>query len=216
MAETLFERRALAEEHYRRGLELKKNGNRQEAVLAFRQSLEDDPAFFDPLLELLVEQEETGEAKDLRTEEVLRRADQKYKLGIALLKHSRPEKALRHLKSACEFENTNAKYHCGYAEALLAAGRQDDAREILRYAAEAHGGSNPRLYRARANVLMAEIHLDSGHRSRARRRLLAAFAQDPANPEIMPLLKRSRLGLFQRLFVLPRLQKKAESRKSNA
>ncbi len=215
MAETIFERRAAAEDHYRRGLQLKQEGFLLEAEQEFRQSLEEDPAFFDPLLELLVDQEETGVSEDIRTDELLRRADQKYRLGMALLKHGRAEKAVRHLKAACLAENTNAKYHCGYGEALLAVGRLDDARETLRYAAEAHGGSHPRKYRARAHMLLGELYLKDGKISRARRRLLMAYAQDPKNDEIMVLLKQTRVGWFRRIFVLPRMLSAAQKRKSN-
>ena len=97
MFETMFERRSVAEEHYQRGLQLKRKGYLLEAEHEFRQSLETDPAYFDPLLELLVEQEETGISEDIRSDQLLRRADQKYKLGMALLKHNRPERAIRHL-----------------------------------------------------------------------------------------------------------------------
>ncbi len=214
MAETIFKRRAIAQEHYRRGLELKNNGFLLEAEQEFRQSVEEDPAYFDPLLELLVEQEESGISEDIRTDELLRRADQKYKLGMALLKHGRAEKALRHLNAACDIEKTNAKYSCGYAEALLAAGRQEEAWEALRYAAEMHSGSNARQYRARANMLLGIEHLHSGRMSRARRRLLAAYVMNPKNEEILPLLKESRVGILHRLFLIPRLLR-AKKRKSN-
>jgi tetratricopeptide (TPR) repeat protein len=215
MAETIFERRANAQELYRRGLDLKSNGLLEEAEQAFRQSLENDPAYFEPLLELLLEQEETGEPQDDRAEELLKRADQKYKLGMALLKHGRAEKAIRHLKSACDIENTNSKYHCGYGETLLAAGRQDEAIEVLRYTAEAHGGSNPWQFRARANMLLGDLHSQAGHRSRARRRLLAAYTLDPNNMEIALKLKHVRIGLFRWLSMLPKLRR-AKNRKRNA
>jgi thioredoxin-like negative regulator of GroEL len=215
MAETIFARRANAQEHYQRGLELKQDGLVQEAEQEFRHSLEEDPAYFEPLLELLVCQEESEAAEEVRTDSMLKRADQKYKLGMALIKHGRPEKALRHLKAACDIENTNSKYHCGYAEGLLAAGRQDEAEEILRYAAEAHGGSNPRVHRARANMLLGDLHYQAGHRTRARRRLVAAYTMDPNNMEISLLLKKVRIGLLRRLFLIPKLNR-ARNRKSNA
>jgi tetratricopeptide (TPR) repeat protein len=215
MAETIFERRANADEHYQRGMELKNSGSLLEAEQEFRQSLEEDPAYFEPLLELLVGQEETGTQLDIRPDDLLKRADQKYKLGMALLKNNRAEKALRHLKAACDFENTNAKYYCGYGEALVAAGRHDEAVEVLRYAAEAHGGSNSRQHRAKANMILGEMHHQAGHRSRARRRLLAAYTMDPDNMEITLRMKQVRVGLLTRLFLIPKINR-ARNRKSNA
>ncbi len=214
MAETIFERRAQAQEHYKRGMKLKEDGFLLEAEQEFRHSLEDDPAYFEPLLELLVEQEETGVSEDIRTDKLLRRADQKYKLGLALLRNDRAEKAVRHLHAACQLENTNAKYHCGFAEALMAVGRREEALEILRYAAEINGGSNPWQYRAQANILLGEVHLQDRHFGRARQRLIRAYSLNPQNEEILPLLKRSRVGFFRRLFLLPKINR-AKNRKSN-
>lgn len=214
MAETIFQRRALAQEHYQRGLKLKEDGLVVEAEQEFRQSLQEDPVYFEPLLELLIEQEETGVVEDTRPERMLRRADQKYKLGMALLKHGRAEKAIRHLKAACDLENTNAKYHCSYAEALMAINRREEALETLRYAAEVHGGSNPWQHRAKANVLLGEAHLNEGHKSRARQRFIRAYVLDPNNEEIRMWLRRSRVGFLQLLFLIPRVQR-AKKRKSN-
>lgn len=198
MTETLFERRSAAEEHYQRGLELKRKGFFLEAEQEFRQSMETDPAFFDPLLELLIEQEEEGIAEDLRTSQLLRRADQKYKLGIALLKHNRPEKAVRHLNEACALESDNAKYLCALAQALAASGRKEEAMEKLRIAAGVRGGSNPQENSARAHYLLGKMHLKEGHVNRARRRLLMAYALNPEAEEVIVLLKKVGVGPLRR------------------
>jgi tetratricopeptide (TPR) repeat protein len=213
MSETLFERRSAAEEHYRRGLELKRKGYLLEAELEFKQSLETDPAYFDPLLELLVEQEQTGFAEDIRSDQLLRRADQKYKLGVALLEHNRPEKAIRHLEAACELETDNAKYLCALAEALTANKRKSDAREKLRIAANAMGGSEPDKYRARAHYLLGKMHLKDGHLGRARRRLVMAYSMDPKNENISRLLRKAKVGKLRQMLMKSKLKKNEQLEK---
>jgi tetratricopeptide (TPR) repeat protein len=207
MFETMFERRSAAEEHYQRGLQLKRKGYLLEAEHEFRLSLETDPAYFDPLLELLVEQEETGISEDIRSDQLLRRADQKYKLGMALLKHNRPERAIRHLEAACELENDNARYLCGLGEALAAFSRKAEAKEKLRLATTVSGGSEPRKYNARANYLLGKMHFKQGHINRARRRLLMAYSLDSNSAEISSLLKRAKVGPLTKWFALPRIRK---------
>ncbi|MCX6640974.1 MAG: hypothetical protein NTW14_10940 [bacterium] len=202
MLETILERRATAEEHYRRGLRLKGEGYLLEAEQEFKLSMEVDPAYFDPLLEILIEQEETGVSEDIRTDELLRRADQKYRLGMALLKHKRAEKAIRHLNDACQSELDNAKYLVGLAEALADCGRLKEAKENLRIAAELHGGSDPLRYRARAHLLLSEMHLKDGHLRRARRRVMMAHSLDPKNEDIALMFKRVKIGPIQRMFLV--------------
>lgn len=217
MHETLFERRAVAEEHYQRGLQLKRKGFLLEAEQEFQQSMEADPAYFDPLLELLVEQEEDGIAEDIRTNQLLRRADQKYKLGMALLKHNRPEKAVRHLSDACDLEGDNARYLCGLAQALTASGRKAEAIEKLRLAAEVEGGSNSRENRARAHYLLGKMHYKEGHIHRARRRLLMARALDPESEEIGALLRKVGVGFLQRWLAPHRMRHQDDQkRKGNS
>jgi tetratricopeptide (TPR) repeat protein len=214
MTETLFERRSEAEEHYQRGLQLKRRGFLLEAEQEFRLSLETDPSFFDPLLELLIEQEETGISEDIRSDQLLKRADQKYKLGMALLKHRRPEKAVRHLQAACDLESDNARYLCGLAEALEKAGRREDAREKLRIAANAAGGSEPVKYRARAHYLLGKLHLKEGHLHRARRRLLTAYSLDPDCGDVSTLLRRAKVGKLRQMLMMSKLKKAGVAKKN--
>ncbi len=195
----MFERRSVAEEHYQRGLHLKRKGFLLEAEQEFRESLETDPAYFDPLLELLVEQEESGISEDIRSEQLLRRADQKYKLGMALLQHNRAEKAIRHLEAACELESDNARYICGLAEAMAVIGQKKEAMERLRIATAARSGSEPDKYNARANYLLGKLHYKAGNINRAKRRLMMAYSQDPKNGEISAMLKRVRIGALKRM-----------------
>ncbi len=206
MAETLFERRAAAQDHYHRGLELKRQGFLLEAEQEFRKSIEADPCYFDPVLELLVEQEEGG-SEDLRTEHLLRRADQKYKLGIALLKHGRGEKAVRHLRAACELEKENSKYHCGLAKALIACGLEGEAMDVLRRAARFLGGSDPVEHRALANLMLGKLHIKADHKHRARRRLLLACSLGIDNEEIARLLKKLGIGSLRRAFLISRMRR---------
>ena len=176
MLETLCERRATAQEHYQRGLELKRKGFLLEAEQEFRESMEIDPSYFDPLLELLVEQEGNGISEDIRTDELIRRADQRYKLGMALLKNNLAEKAVRHLSAACDLERDNTRYQYGLAKALATCGHTREAKAKLRIAAEINGGSNPRFHRAQANYLLAKMHMKAGHSRRAKRRLFLAYS----------------------------------------
>lgn len=208
MPETMFDRRTEAEDHYRRGLELKRQGYLLEAELEFRQSLETDPAYFDPLLEILVQQEETGSAEDIRSDQLLQRAEQKYKLGKALMEHDRAEKAVRHFEAACELETDNAKYFCWLGEALAKAGRIRDAKDKLRIAANVTGGSDSEKYRARAHYLMGKWHLEDDHKTRARRRLLMAYILDPKCSKITRLMKKAGIGSLQKIFLLPKLKQK--------
>ncbi|MBU0519057.1 tetratricopeptide repeat protein [bacterium] len=207
MPETMFDRRSEAEEHYRRGLELKRQGYLLEAELEFKQSLEADPAYFDPLLEILIEQEEHGAAEDIRSDQLLRRADQKYQLGMALMKNNRAEKAVRHFEAACNLESDNAKYFCGLGEALAKTGQMREAREKLRIAANTTGGSNSEKYRARAHYLMGKWHLEEGHKTRARRRLMMAYILDPKSEKTAKLMKKAGISSLQKIFLLPKLKK---------
>ena len=200
MSETMFERRSAAEEHYQRGLQLKRKGYLLEAEREFRESLETDPAFFDPLLELLIEQEETGISEEIRCDQLLRRADQKYKLGMALLQHNRPEKAIRHLQAAYELESDNAKYICGLAEALTAFNQHQEAMEKLRFATSAEGGSDPKKHQARAHYMLGKLHFKAGNFKRAKRRLMLAYELDPKNEKIAIMMKRAKVSIFRRLF----------------
>lgn len=208
MSETLFERRSVAQAHYERGLELKRQGFLLEAEQEFRRSMEADPCYFDPVLELLVEQEEGGISEDIRTEHLLRRADQKYKLGMVLLEHNHPEKAVRHLRAACDLEKENSKYHCGLARALLVCGQDGEAREVLRTAAKAPGGSDPREHRAQANFILGKMHLKAGHKRRAQRRLLMACSLGMDTEELRHLLKKLGIGTLRRAFLMTRLRRK--------
>ncbi len=210
MTETLFERRSEAEEHYQRGLQLKRRGFLLEAEQEFRLSLETDPSYFDPLLELLIEQEETGITEEIRSEQLLKRADQKYKLGMALLEHGRPEKAVRHLQAACEAETDNARYLCGLAEALKKSGRKEEAKEKLRIAANAVSGSEPVKYRARAHYLLGKMHLKEGHMHRARRRLLMAYSLDPECGDVTTLLRKAKVGRLRQMLMLSKYRKSVQ------
>ena len=207
MAETLFERRAAAQDHYDRGLELKRQGFLLEAEQEFRKSMEADPCYFDPVLELLVEQEE-GSSEDLRTDHLLRHADQKYKLGMALLHHGRSEKAIRHLQAACDVERDNSKYHCGLAKALIACGQEAAAMEVLRRAARVRGGSDPVEHRAQANLMLGKLHLKAGHKHRARRRLLLACSLGMDDEEIARSLKKLGVGSLRRAFLISRMKRR--------
>ena len=207
MSETLFRRRATAEEHYGRGLELKRKGYLLEAEEEFRRSLEADPAFFDPLLEIFMDQEQASVAEDIRSDQLLRRADQRYKLGMALLDHGQPQRAVRHLRAACDLEGDNARYFCALAEALAVTGRPEEAAEKLRVAADLKGGSDPEKHRARAHYLLARMHLKAGHVNRAKRRLLLAYALDPQNEQIAADLKKVRVGVLRRMILASRLKR---------
>ncbi|TKJ42359.1 hypothetical protein CEE37_01370 [candidate division LCP-89 bacterium B3_LCP] len=215
MVETLFERRATAQEHYKKGLQLKREGYLLEAEQEFRQSMDTDPSYFDPLLELLLEQEETGISEEIRCDQLLRRAEQKYKFGMALLKHKRPDKAVRHLQSACEIETDNVRYHCGLAEALAACSRVDEALASLRIATKVTGGSNPRQHRAKANFLLGKLHMKEGRIHRARRRLLMAYSQGEDGEETQALLKTLGVGKLRRAFMMSRLKRREYEMKQN-
>jgi hypothetical protein len=201
MLDAILERRATAEEHYKRGLRLKGEGYLLEAEEEFKLSVETDPAYFDPLLEILIDQEKSGISEEIRTDELLRRADQKYKLGMALVRNKHPEKAIRHLTAACQAELDNSKYLVGLSQALIDAGRVKEAKDNLRIATELNGGSDPSRFRAQAHVLLAELHLKDGHASRARRRAMLAHSLDPKNEEVTLMLKRAKVGPLQRLLL---------------
>lgn len=213
MLDTLCERRATAQEHYQRGLDLKRKGFLLEAEQEFREAVEIDPCYFDPLLELLVEQEGKGISEEIRTDELIRRADQKYKLGMALLKNNLAEKAVRHLQAACDLERNNARYHCGLAKALAACSQAREAKANLRIAAEINGGSNSRLYRAQANYMLAKMHLKENHVRRAKRRLILAYILDYENEEIVHLMKKLGIGALRRGWILMRHKNRMGGRK---
>ncbi len=98
-----------------------------------------------------------------------------------------PDRAIPLLEQAADLSPDDNAVKLALADALGAAGRFDEARNLLRTLVDAFGGRRPKE-RAPVHYHLARLDLALGDRARALVELDAATRIDPANPEILRTL----------------------------
>ncbi|MBS2011556.1 MAG: tetratricopeptide repeat protein [Deltaproteobacteria bacterium] len=134
-----------------------------------------------PLAELLTEGATHAPDKATRLSRLREAAElHRHKTGT-------PGRAIPLLEQAADLAPDDNAVKLALADALGAAGRFDEARNLLRVLVDAFGGRRPKE-RAPVHYHLARLDLAVGDRARALVELDAATRIDPANPEILRTL----------------------------
>jgi len=99
-----------------------------------------------------------------------------YRLGMAFIRDSKPEKGLPELELAISLQSKNPKYLCDYGIAALRAGWVEKAFAACQAAVHL-SASNPRF-----NSALGDVHLAAGHAADAVESYRRAIAADGKNP----------------------------------
>lgn len=137
-----------------------------------------------------------GALAALLAEEAGRASDRRQRIGllrdaaeIHLTHRDDPAQAAPLLEQAIELDPDDQKLRLRLAQALFAAGRNDDALGVLREQIQRYGARKPKD-RAQAHFQLARVLIGSGDQAEALRELDAASKIDPAHPGIMQMLGR--------------------------
>ncbi|MDC3984289.1 tetratricopeptide repeat protein [Polyangium jinanense] len=104
-------------------------------------------------------------------------------------KRNKPEAAVPLLEQAAQLTPDDRAIKLSLCDALSAAGRSDEASNILRQIIDAYGSRRPKD-RAIVHYYLARVFLSSGDRKAALAELDVALKIDPTHPEILLALAR--------------------------
>jgi tetratricopeptide (TPR) repeat protein len=148
------------------------------------------------LADLYRDLQDHGALAALLAEEAGRTSDRRQRIGllrdaaeIHLTHRNDPAQAAPLLQQAIELDADDQKLRLRLAQALFAAGNNEEALAVLREQIARYGARKPKD-RAQAHFQLARVLLATSDQAEALRELDAASKIDPAHPGIMQMLGR--------------------------